>query len=236
MLRLVTYLSPSIPAELFHLIAADIGASVSFEEAISGPLAGDEEPFTRGAVDLGFICAPSFRFLNAAERTVELLPLPVPVDPRAKGEPVYFADVVVRADSTARSLDDLRGRRWAYNDRNSKSGWFSLLERCGEPDAFFSAVVASGSHLRSLEMVARGDADAAAIDSNVLRLHGTPELRVLESWGPFAIQPAIIRAAMPEETKARVAQALLTIHERHGDALQRFGVARFTVGDERAYR
>jgi len=236
MLRLVTYLSPSIPAELFHLIAADIGASVSFEEAISGPQPGDEEPFTRGAADVGFICAPSFRFLNAEERTVELLPLPVPVDPRANGEPVYFADVVVRADSTARSLDELRGLRWAYNDRNSKSGWFSLLERCGEPDAFFSAVVASGSHLRSLEMVARGEADAAAIDSNVLRLRGTPELRVLESWGPFPIQPAIIRAAMPEETKARVAQALLTIHERHGDALQRLGVARFTVGDERAYR
>jgi ABC-type phosphate/phosphonate transport system substrate-binding protein len=85
-------------------------------------------------------------------------------------------------------------------------------------------------------MVAHGEADAAAIDSNVLRLHAAPELRVVESWGPFPIQPAIIRIALAAETKARVNDALLTMHERHGDALQRFGVARFVAGDERIYR
>jgi len=148
-LRLITYLSPSIPAALYELIARDLGAELSFEQTISGPLAGDEEPFTCGAVDAGFVCAPSFRFLNAKERTVELLPLPVPVDPRSNGEPVYFADVVVRSGSGARSFADLRGQRWAYNDRNSKSGWFAMLERCGEPNVFFGDVVASGSHLRS---------------------------------------------------------------------------------------
>jgi len=66
MLRLITYLSPSIPAGLFELIAAELGASLSFEETISGQQPGDDEPFTRGAADIGFICAPSFRVLNSA--------------------------------------------------------------------------------------------------------------------------------------------------------------------------
>ena len=86
-------------------------------------------------------------------------------------------------------------------------------------------------------MVASGAADAAAIDSNVLALHRGfhPELRVLESWGPFPIQPAIVRASLPETEKARIATTLLTLHERHGAALERFGVTRFVSGDETHY-
>jgi len=238
MLKLITYLSPSIPTDFFELIAADLGAELLFERAISGPLAGDDEPFTRGAVDLGFICAPSLPFLNATRRVVELLPLPVPTDGRAGGRPVYFADVVVRADSPWQSFDELRGRRWAYNDRNSKSGWFSMLGRITPeaPERFFGEVVAAGSHLRSLELVKRGDVDAAAIDSNVLRLNGSGELRVLESWGPFPIQPVIVRADLPAETRRNLAERLLTLHERHGDALARFGFSHFVSGDEAAYR
>lgn len=242
MLRLITYLSPSIPAALYELIARDLAeqcgvdTDVVFEERISGPLAGDDDPFARGAADLGFICAPSYRFLNAAERAVELLPLPVPSDGRAEGRPVYFADVVVRADSPARTFADLRGVRWAYNDRNSKSGWFSMVERCAPdtPETYFGDLIAAGSHLRSLELVARGDADAAAIDSNVLAMN-RGALRVLDSWGPFPIQPAIIRAALPDETKRRVADAMLTLHERHAETLLQFGVTRFAAGSEADY-
>ena len=164
---------PSIPHAFYELLAREIGAEVRFEEAISGPLPGDDEPFSRGAADVGFVCSPSLRFINATERVVDLLPLPVPLDPRAGGRPVYFADVVVRAGSPIRTFDELCGGRWAYNDRNSKSGWFSMLERIMPlaPESFFGAVVPSGSHLQSLALVADGSVDAAAIDSNVLALH-----------------------------------------------------------------
>ena len=40
---------------------------------------------------------------------------------------------------------------WAYNDRNSRSGWFSMLDRVGK--SFFAQTMHSGSHLRSIEMV-----------------------------------------------------------------------------------
>src|SRR5205814_5338875 len=105
-------LAPSIPVAFYELVARELGAELQREEAISGPLAGDDEPFSRGAVDVGFICAPSFRFINASERVVDLLPVPVPLDPRAGGRPVYFADVVVRADSPVRTFGGLQGGRW----------------------------------------------------------------------------------------------------------------------------
>jgi phosphonate transport system substrate-binding protein len=241
-LRLITYLSPSIPAALYQLIArdlaqqCDVATDLTFEERISGPLAGDDDPFAAGTADVGFVCAPSFRFLNRSARAVELLPLPVPSDARACGQPVYFADVVVSEGSRVQTFEELRGARWAYNDRNSKSGWFSMAERCTPqpPEEFFGELIASGSHLRSLDFVSGGVADAAAIDSNVLRMQRT-RLRVLESWGPFPIQPAVIRAALPDEAKRRIAGALLTIHERHAESLAQFGVLRFVSGSEADY-
>jgi phosphonate transport system substrate-binding protein len=227
-MKLITYLAPSIPADFFRLIARDLGATLEFDETISGPLEGDEEPFTSGRADIGFVCSPTYRWLRPK---VELLPLPVPLDGRASGRPVYFADVVVRAHSKSRSFEELRGGVWAYNDRNSRSGWFAMLERGGH--GFFSEFVASGSHLESIEMVRAGEADAASIDSNVLRLHGAKGLRIIESWGPFAIQPVIIRSGVGADDKRRVADALLTLHERHD--LSGFGFARFVEPDPSLY-
>jgi phosphonate transport system substrate-binding protein len=219
MLRLITYLAPSIPEELFRLVARRLGASLELETRISGPLEGDDDPFADGRVDVGFVCAPTYRWMR--ER-VTLLPSLVPSDPRANGRPVYFADVVVRGDSPAERFDALRGRRWAYNDRNSKSGWFSMLGRVGGDPHFFSELVHAGSHLQSLAAVRSGRADAAAIDSNALARQPHADLRVIESWGPFPIQPVIVRNGVDDATKSRIAEALLAM-----DGLEPFGFARF---------
>jgi phosphonate transport system substrate-binding protein len=218
-LRLITYLAPSIPRELFERVAWCLGASLEFETSISGPLEGDDDPFADGRADVGFVCAPTYRWMR--ER-VTLLPALVPLDARAGGRPVYFADVVVRADSLIEHFDELRGRRWAYNDRNSKSGWFTMLDRVGGDTSFFSALVHSGSHLQSLDAVREGRADAAAIDSNALARQPRGDLRVIESWGPLPIQPVIVRNGVDDALKARIADALLSI-----DGLEPFGFARF---------
>ncbi|HEV7922678.1 MAG TPA: PhnD/SsuA/transferrin family substrate-binding protein [Thermoanaerobaculia bacterium] len=244
MLKLISYLAPSIPAGFFTLVArhlesaTGLPADVTFETRISGPLDGDDDPFADGRADVGFICSPSFRFLRGRS-PVELLPLPVPLDARAEGRPVYFADVVVHAASPVRRFEELRGAVWGYNDRNSKSGWFSMLERTGG-ESFFNRMVHAGSHLRSLDLVLAGEIDAAAIDSNTLALRRrldpalAGQMRVLESWGPFPIQPVIIRSAVA--VKERIREALLTMHQSHAAALAEFGWAGFAIGDEGAYR
>jgi len=245
-IRIISYLSPSIPAGLYHLIGdriretCGVETSVQFEERISGPLMGDDDPFSSGTADVGFLCAPSFRYLV---RNVELLPVPVPTDPRSAGRPEYFSDVIVPAESNAKSLADLRNTTWAYNDRNSNSGWFALLERIAPraPDSYFSGLIAAGSHLKAIEYVSKGLAGAAAIDSNALRLQLVthPELawrlRILESWGPFAIQPSVIRASIDDKLKRQVASALLTLHNVRGRELSSFGFERFVAAERAAY-
>ena len=66
-------------------------------------------------------------------------------------------------------------------------------------------------------MVAGGEADAAAIDSNVLRtqLGSAPELgerlRVVETWGSFPVQPVVLRSGLHPELKERLRAVLLAL-------------------------
>ena len=93
----------------------------------------------------------------------------------------------------------------------------------------------TGSHLLSMEALLGGKIDGAAIDSNVLaRLYLenpelSSELKVIESWGPFPIQPLVIRTELAEELAATIAIALLDMSRTPKTAkhLQSLGVLRF---------
>ncbi len=243
-LRFVSYLSPGIPTAFFEAVVEHVRqalgqrASLSVETRVSGPVRGAEDPFSAGRADVGFMCAPSFFWLRESEDPpVELL-LAAPVfrDDRAPGEPVYFSELVVRSDDPAESFLDLRGRSWAYNDPCSLSGYYNLLKKLVEVEedvGFFSRARCSGSHLSSMEMVVRGEVDAAIIDSNVLRikLQSDPELggrlRVIETWGPFPIQPVVLRSGLHPGLKDRLLAALLDVGAHAPPALANFGLERF---------
>lgn len=79
-----------------------------------------------------------------------------------KGE--YRSAVIARADSGAESLDDLAGARFAFNMRESQSGW-AALDRTTPIRAHFGDLVETGAHRASVAAVAEGCADCAAIDA-----------------------------------------------------------------------
>ena len=229
-LRLVSYLAPSLPEELFVAVARHVASAtgiettLAFETATSGPMPGSVDPFTAGSADIGFLCAPTYRTLSSQRPApVTLLgAAPVFADARTGGLPVYFSDVVVPRTSRARSFRDLAGRVWAYNDVCSLSGYHSMLRKVAELGlgaTFFGELRHVGTHLAALEQVAAGAADGAAIDSNVLvlALRRDPSLdrkiRILESWGPFPVQPVVAHMSLSASLKARVTAALLSAGE-----------------------
>ncbi|HYZ25348.1 MAG TPA: PhnD/SsuA/transferrin family substrate-binding protein [Geminicoccaceae bacterium] len=118
--------------------------------------------------------------------------------------PSYSSIVVVAEDSQARSLDDLRGGVCAINSRHSHSGMNALraliapLSRGGR---FFRAVRVSGAHSASIGMVARGEADVAAIDCVVHALLARHRPAALERTRPLARTPSAV--APPFVTPAR---------------------------------
>ena len=247
-IRLLSYLSPSIPAGLFELVAAEIRArtggevALDFETSVSGPTP-ETDPFAQGRADVAFVCGPSYPLLRAAGRDVGIIgAAPVFADPRNAGRPVYFSDLIVRRDLAARSFPQLRRSVWVYNDRQSLSGWHRMLSRLEalglpEPETFFSRVVPSGSHVASIDLVARGDADVSAVDSNALLLARRRDaaldsrLRVLESWGPSPVQPLIARKGLPAGLRAQIERTLLEMADSPATALrlQQFGVLRFAA-------
>ena len=258
-IRLLTYLSPGLPLALFGAVADHLrrcpglgghAIALASEERISGPKRSSvdrsEDPFSRREADVGFLCAPTYLGLRERERPpAELLGVaPVFADERARGEPVYFCDVVVRRGSPARSFGDLEGGAWAFNDPCSLSGHGGIAARLGSPEAagtFFGRTIRSGSHPASVRLVADGGAEAASIDSNVLKLllKRNPalceEVRVLESWGPYPIQPVVVRTDLDPALKSALRESLL---DTETDPLTRpeleaFGLKRFVaVGEE----
>ena len=252
-IRLVTYLAPSIPRTLFEALADHVQRALGcrrvalrVETRASGPQKGGECSSFAEEADVAFMCAPSFVWLRELRPPpVELLGVvPVFDDKRNLGRPVYFCDVVVRNDAPIRAFSELEGGSWAYNDACSLSGYYSLLNKLAESGAdenFFDSIFCSGSHLNSIEAIVRGEADAAAIDSNVLRirLREAPalreRLRVIESWGPYPVQPVVVGSALHPKLKQRLRAAFLSTeqNQRTRRTLKQFGLSRFvTVGQE----
>ena len=167
-IRFATFLSPILYGTYEH-IARYIGEKVDCPTTLR--VGQSFEEFAEGQIDVAFICGlPYVRMSSQNPCLVELLVAPVLMGKRYLHKPVYFSDVIVRRDSPYTSFDDLGGCVWAYNERVSHSGCnlvcYSLLERGKSPD-YFGKTVKSGSHMRSLEMVLGGEADAAAIDSHL---------------------------------------------------------------------
>lgn len=244
-LRFITYLAPSIPEAFYRGLAALVSTRLGVDTELdvdarrSGPFPDGSDPFSRGEADVGFMCAPCYTDLcRLAPSPVELLVAPVYDDARNQGRPVYYSELVVRRSSPARSLEDLRGGRWAYNDRGSLSGYhavLSLLRRRDLDPGFFGDSTASGSHSKSLELVATGEADVAAIDANVMALLSDERrdvlesVRVLTSLGPHPVQPVVVRPSLSTQLKGRLREALLELAtEPEGAAhLRRYRVSRF---------
>jgi phosphonate transport system substrate-binding protein len=174
---------------------------------------------------------------------VEPIAAPVLRGERYGGRPTYSSDVIVRSGSPLRSFADLRGCKWAFNEPYSHSGYGITryhLVRLGETNGFFGEVVEAGWHERSIRLVASGEVDASAIDSQVLavELRDNPELaqriRVIETLGPSTIQPVVVARRLPEELKAAVRDVIVGLGDTNGAEahLRRGFVRRFVpIGD-----
>jgi phosphonate transport system substrate-binding protein len=192
-----------------------------------------------GQIDAAFSCGlPYVWQASEPSPTVHLVAAPVLPGARYHDQPVYFADLVVRADSVYESLDDLRGSRFAYNETVSFSGYVLPLYHLvslGMANRFFARVTATGSHAASMDWVEGGRADCAAIDSVVLEMEFArrPErarrLRVIESLGPAGMPPVVASARLPEPVRHQLGQALTHMHDSGPGRriLERGGVRRF---------
>jgi phosphonate transport system substrate-binding protein len=195
-----------------------------------------------GLAEVGAVCGLQYVLMqdSGVLPGIELLAAPVMCAPRYGDQPVYFSELIVRQDTAAQSLADLRGATWAYNEPTSHSGFcivrYTLALR-GEGLGFFGRVIASGAHLRSLELLLSGEIDTTVIDSTVLEqeLRTRPELarriRVVETLGPSPMPPIVASRALTQALRERARAALLSMHlDAHGAAILEAAAVRRFVG------
>jgi len=215
-------------------LAARLGRPLDF---VDGPWRQRQAALERGEIHLAWVCGwPYTRWADQPDAPVDLLGAPVMAGNRYLGRPVYFSDVVVRAESAYRRFRDLAGARWAYNEPGSHSGYnltcYQLAHR--RLDAgFFGAVVAAGSHERALQLLLAGEIDASALDSTVLatELRADPALagriRVIGRWGPSPAPPYVAAHGLPPELRRGLRDALAGMHrQREGRAILAAGAMR----------
>ena len=132
----------------------------------------------------------------------------------------YRSAIVVRAEESANSLEELRERRCVVNEPDSNSG-MNLLRAALAPLSggarFFRSVSFSGSHRKSIELIAAGEADVAAVDCVTLehlrraRPHLIAQVRIVDWTPPAPCLPFVISRQMSETTVAAVRHALNTV-------------------------
>lgn len=154
---------------------------------------------------------------HALAGKVRLLATPRYSAPGCAGA-TYVSWIVVRRDDPAAGFADLRGRRPAFNGRDSQSG-YNVLRGLAAPLAvdgrFFGPGIESGAHRKSLAMVAAGQADLAAIDcvSFALIARVAPRevagLRVLRASAAAPSLPYVTTASTDAATVGRLQAGIL---------------------------
>ena len=148
--------------------------------------------------------------------------------------PTHCGLFIVPAGSTARELRDLRGRVFLFNNRHSNSG-MNLPRRAladiadGHP--FFAKVIETGSHPGNLDRIARGEADATAVDNVTYafwrryRPGAARQVRILATTPPSPAIPFVTSVATPTTTVAVLRDALTRLGREPHTAAARAGLS-----------
>lgn len=207
--------------DLAGWLAHELGMRVEFVR--DGAWDEREARLDAGTIDLGWVCGAPYVLKRDRGIPLAVLAAPVMRASQYRDRPVYFSNVIVRAESPYQTFEQLRGTRWVYNEPNSYSGYHVVrdyLARRGWDGDFFGEVTASGAHARSVEMILDNSADASAIDSTVLELLCETEpplsdrIRIIESLGPGPMPPFVAGAHLAANLRARISSIMIEMHNR----------------------
>ena len=176
-----------------------------------------------GSLDFGFLGASAYAkiYLTNPEAVDVMLS-----QQNADGSLGYYAVGFARTDSGIKSMEDAKGKVFAFADPNSTSGYLvpaaELTAKYGKLEEYFSEVKMSGGHEQSIVGVANGDFDAGVswavvlgnwedgYDAGAFRKAadaGLVDMSTLtEIWRSTIIPegPMVVRRALPQDVKDKM--------------------------------
>ncbi len=158
------------------------------------------------------------------------------------GLPGYYGTIITKKGSGLKTLEDLKGKTWAFTSSQSTSGTLVptvMFSKKGiDPKNYFSKVVYSGGHEASILTVKAGRIDAAStnnLDFNRgLGKHWErDQFNVIWTSKLIPGNPVAARADLPTSLKMAIKGAFLSYNDPKG--LERLKIKGFVKGDDSVY-
>jgi phosphonate transport system substrate-binding protein len=174
---------------------------------------------------------------------VEVLARPVGLD----GTSTHHGVIIVRTDSSIRSIRDMKGKRFAFVDKDTMSGYYlpiAYFKKKGvDHIAYLKEFYFAGTHEDVIYDVLDRKADIGAVKSTVLtglaieNKRVRNELRILLHTPDMPENGLVVRRDLDPSLKEKLKAAILNMHTDPDGAriLQNFRASRFIETMDRDY-
>lgn len=211
---------------------------INIEMKLAGDYTGIITGMQHNHIDFAYLGPKSY--VEAAKRA-NAEALVVEVDGES-GLPGYRGTIITKKGSNLKSLEDIKGKTWAFTSSQSTSGTLVptvMFSKAGiEPQKYFKKVIYSGGHEASILSVKAGKIDAAStnnLDFNRgLGKHwNADEFNVIWTSDLIPGAPIAARKDLPTSLKMAIKGALLSYNDKEG--LKRLKNKGFINGDDSVY-
>lgn len=197
---------------LEEMLSAELKRPV--EAFVASSYVGIVHALDSGQIDMAYI--PPLAYVLAHEESGVR---PGLVALSKDGKRSYSSEILVAADSNIQSLEDLKGKRVAFVDPSSTSGYLfpgALLKQAGIDLENDISVVFSGGHDKSLQLLLAGDVDAIATFANAPTRYkkdfpeALEKLRVLEKTEDIPGITLVFSSKVDAELEGKIKNAFIT--------------------------
>lgn len=223
----IAYLEKKLGVKVEHFVATDYTGII--------------EAMRSGKIDVAFF-GPFSYILAADKANAESFAVGV----RKSGKSTYQSIILTHKDSGIKSLDDLKGKDFAFVDPASTSGNLFprvILRKAGiDPEKDFKSVIYAGGH-DAVELAVKNKKVAAGADNDITyekmvgqKLISADENIILAKSDPIPGSPIVYRKDLPEELRKKIKDAFLTMHQEDAAALGGYGdIIRYDEAKDNEY-
>lgn len=199
------------------------------------------ELLKNGQAHFAYICTGGY-LAGRQQFGLEIL-----VTPMIKDRLTYNSYIIVRKNSRIKDIAQLKDKIFAFTDPLSLTGKLFVTALINEKGYltknYFSRTFYTGGHENSIEAVAKGLADGAAVDSIVfdeMKKRKEPtvnEIKIIMRSPDFGNPPFVVSPMLPEEEKKLLLKILITMHKDKSGRkiLSTLGIDRFVYPELNIY-
>ena len=181
--------------------------------------AAQVEAMCSGSVDVGFFAPLQMTLLLSKGCGTPVIGA-LRKDDTGALSTTYKSQILVKADSGINDISGLKGKKFAFVDPLSASGFvyptLAIKNKTGqEPKTFFSSTIFAGGHPQAALAVYQGTVDGAAtfIDARDSLVATAPDIKtktkVIDTAGPIPNDGVAVAKAFPDDIAKQVKQALI---------------------------